>query len=85
MFFVLRKTPYLVICKLYGVFKHLNSFLFKIIYLLPKVGQLINSNEEITSTTNNKESCLEFNFVYLAHPRAITSISWRQISKFMPR
>jgi hypothetical protein len=44
-------------------------------------GQLINSNDEV----NNKEGCLEFNFVYLAHPRAITSISWRQISKFMPR
>lgn len=28
---------------------------------------------------------LEYDFIYLAHPRSVTSISWRQITKFMPR
>lgn len=28
---------------------------------------------------------LDYGFVYLNHPRAVTSLSWRQISRFMPR
>lgn len=35
--------------------------------------------------SNNQEPKLEYDFVYLAHPRAVTGISWRKISKFMPR
>ncbi|XP_062357745.1 dmX-like protein 2 isoform X7 [Cinclus cinclus] len=35
-----------------------------------------------------KKKCSEdvqFSFVYLAHPRAVTGFSWRNISKYMPR
>uniref|UniRef100_A0A8U8AYI3 RAVE complex protein Rav1 C-terminal domain-containing protein n=1 Tax=Geospiza parvula TaxID=87175 RepID=A0A8U8AYI3_GEOPR len=28
---------------------------------------------------------VQFSFVYLAHPRAVTGFSWRNISKYMPR
>lgn len=28
---------------------------------------------------------VHFSFVYLAHPRAVTGFSWRNISKYMPR
>jgi len=26
-----------------------------------------------------------YDFVYLAHPRAVTGFSWRQTSKYMPK
>ncbi|XP_006895381.1 PREDICTED: dmX-like protein 2 isoform X4 [Elephantulus edwardii] len=32
-----------------------------------------------------KQSCSQFSFVYLAHPRAVTGFSWRKTSKYMPR
>ncbi|KAM6201363.1 dmX-like protein 2 isoform 5-T5 [Rhynchocyon petersi] len=32
-----------------------------------------------------KQSCTQFSFVYLAHPRAVTGFSWRKTSKYMPR
>jgi WD40 repeat protein len=59
-----------------------NDRLVKVWHEIKPFGQLINSNDELSS---KESSCVEYNCVYLAHPRAITSISWRQISKFMPR
>ena len=32
--------------------------------------------------TNHKMS---YNFIYIAHPRAVTGISWRKVSKYMPK
>uniref|UniRef100_A0A8B9CZE3 Dmx like 2 n=1 Tax=Anser brachyrhynchus TaxID=132585 RepID=A0A8B9CZE3_9AVES len=37
---------------------------------------------------NEEKKCsgvVHFSFVYLAHPRAVTGFSWRNISKYMPR
>lgn len=31
------------------------------------------------------EGELAFSFVYLAHPRSVTGLSWRKTSKYMPR
>ena len=28
---------------------------------------------------------VHFSFVYLAHPRSVTGMSWRKTSKFMPK
>lgn len=28
---------------------------------------------------------VDFSFIYIAHPRAVTGISWRKVSKYMPR
>lgn len=33
----------------------------------------------------NRGQQRSFSFVYLAHPRAVTGVSWRKTSKFMPR
>ena len=30
-------------------------------------------------------SDITFSFIYLAHPRSVTGISWRKTSKYMPR
>ncbi|XP_067161847.1 dmX-like protein 2 isoform X3 [Apteryx mantelli] len=38
--------------------------------------------------SEEKKKCsgaVHFSFVYLAHPRAVTGFSWRNISKYMPR
>ncbi|XP_060693606.1 dmX-like protein 1 isoform X6 [Hemiscyllium ocellatum] len=34
---------------------------------------------------DKKEGDIDFSFVYLAHPRAVTGFSWRKTSKYMPR
>uniref|UniRef100_A0A4W3JQR7 Dmx like 1 n=1 Tax=Callorhinchus milii TaxID=7868 RepID=A0A4W3JQR7_CALMI len=34
---------------------------------------------------DKREGDIDFSFVYLAHPRAVTGISWRKTSKYMPR
>ena len=48
--------------------------------IINNVTSSASGNEEV-----NRDSHLEYDYVYLAHPRAVTSISWRQISKFMQR
>ncbi|CAF0710194.1 unnamed protein product [Brachionus calyciflorus] len=52
-----------------------------------KNDRLVKIWHESATTTNLIETNhkIEYDFIYLAHPRAVTSISWRQISKFMPR
>ncbi|XP_064475038.1 dmX-like protein 2 [Ornithodoros turicata] len=35
--------------------------------------------------SQNGDKQRSFSFVYLAHPRAVTGVSWRKTSKFMPR
>ena len=37
------------------------------------------------SNDNEKDILNDYDFIYLSHPRAVTSISWRQISRFMPK
>ncbi|XP_077146958.1 dmX-like protein 1 isoform X1 [Ranitomeya variabilis] len=39
----------------------------------------------VTSPEKEGEGEVEFSFIYLAHPRAVTGFSWRKTSKFMPR
>ncbi|XP_067839109.1 dmX-like protein 1 isoform X4 [Heptranchias perlo] len=34
---------------------------------------------------DKREGDIDFSFVYLAHPRAVTGFSWRKTSKYMPR
>lgn len=38
-----------------------------------------------TSGHGNSNCSLSFSFIYIAHPRAVTGISWRHVSKYMPR
>ncbi|XP_050759342.1 dmX-like protein 2 isoform X7 [Gymnogyps californianus] len=60
-----------------------NDCLLKVWYPMTgwKSSLLPQENEE-------KKKCsgvVHFSFVYLAHPRAVTGFSWRNISKYMPR
>jgi hypothetical protein len=36
-------------------------------------------------TAGKRENTLNYTFVYIAHPRAITGICWRKTSKYMPK
>lgn len=36
-------------------------------------------------TAGKKQNTLNYTFVYIAHPRAITGICWRKTSKYMPK
>jgi hypothetical protein len=49
--------------------------------------QKVLQQMNLMGTAENKyiTSQLEYDFVYLSHPRAVTGVSWRKISKFMPR
>lgn len=38
-----------------------------------------------TSRTTDAPIELEYGFVYIAHPRAVTHLSWRTTSKYMPK
>lgn len=46
-----------------------------------KSSLLPQENEE----KKKSSGVVNFAFVYLAHPRAVTGFSWRNISKYMPR
>ncbi|XP_009068911.1 PREDICTED: dmX-like protein 2 isoform X3 [Acanthisitta chloris] len=46
-----------------------------------KSSLLPQENEEKKKSSED----VRFSFVYLAHPRAVTGFSWRNISKYMPR
>lgn len=43
----------------------------------------IDSSQYRSGTFDDSE--LNFGFVYIAHPRAVTQISWRKTSKYMPK
>lgn len=37
------------------------------------------------SFVNSSSTELNYNFVYISHPRAVTQLSWRKTSKYMPK
>ncbi|KAG9487910.1 hypothetical protein GDO78_007614 [Eleutherodactylus coqui] len=39
----------------------------------------------VTTPEKEGQGEVDFSFIYLAHPRAVTGFSWRKTSKFMPR
>ncbi|XP_068103218.1 dmX-like protein 1 isoform X2 [Hyperolius riggenbachi] len=39
----------------------------------------------VTSPEKEGQGEVDFSFIYLAHPRAVTGFSWRKTSKYMPR
>ena len=38
-----------------------------------------------TDSISPKKDELNYSFVYISHPRAVTGLSWRLTSKYMPR
>ncbi|XP_052281684.1 dmX-like protein 2 isoform X4 [Dreissena polymorpha] len=59
-----------------------NDRLVKVWFEDRKISLQLNHADSIVSP---KKDNLNFNFVYIAHPRAVTDLSWRKTSKFMPR
>ena len=49
--------------------------------------QLMFPNQSLTTESIRQAVCsdITFSFIYLAHPRSVTGISWRKTSKYMPR
>lgn len=47
------------------------------------------SVDQTTASQNSLHSMhsgdVNFSFIYIAHPRAVTHLSWRQTSKYMPK
>lgn len=39
----------------------------------------------VQDPSDKKPSPVHFSFVYLAHPRSVTGMSWRKTSKYMPK
>ncbi|KAL1506470.1 hypothetical protein ABEB36_005832 [Hypothenemus hampei] len=44
-----------------------------------------NKHFLFTSKMSDGPQDLDYNFVYIAHPRAVTHVSWRNTSKYMPK
>jgi len=44
-----------------------------------------NGHIQQTQNTNPSANDVNFSFIYIAHPRAVTGISWRKVSKYLPR
>ena len=44
-------------------------------------------DQSLTQESIRQAVCsdITFSFIYLAHPRSVTGISWRKTSKYMPR
>ena len=65
-----------------------SSFLIFIVMLIDWVPVLFPSKSVDHSmsygghTTANE---INYGFVYIAHPRAVTNLSWRKTSKYMPK
>ena len=47
--------------------------------------KLIFPNAMDTEVDNQLQHDLEYSFVYLPHPRAVTNFSWRKTSRYMPK
>ena len=49
--------------------------------------QLMFPNQSMTQDSIRQAVCsdITFSFIYLAHPRSVTGISWRKTSRYMPR
>lgn len=39
----------------------------------------------VQDPSDKKSGLVHFSFVYLAHPRSVTGMSWRKTSKYMPK
>lgn len=39
----------------------------------------------VQDLSDKRSPPVHFSFVYLAHPRSVTGMSWRKTSKFMPK
>lgn len=39
----------------------------------------------VQDPSDKKPVPIHFSFVYLAHPRSVTGMSWRKTSKYMPK
>lgn len=39
----------------------------------------------VQDLSDKKHHHVHFSFVYLAHPRSVTGVSWRKTSKYMPK
>lgn len=49
------------------------------------VGNNVIFSDFLSSRSTDGPVELEYGFVYIAHPRAVTHISWRTTSKYMPK
>lgn len=45
----------------------------------------LSGSAVVQDATNHPMSELDYSFIYIAHPRAITGVSWRKTSKYIPR
>ena len=51
----------------------------------PIAKSLLGRTHENDSHQKEPSEEVDFSFIYIAHPRAVTGISWRKVSKYMPR
>ena len=58
----------------------LSQFVFLLFPVLFPMGQ---TQESLRSAATGDS--ISFSFIYLAHPRSVTGISWRKTSKYMPK
>ncbi|XP_061395403.1 dmX-like protein 2 [Musca vetustissima] len=47
--------------------------------------QILFPSKNSKSTIKDESSELNFTYIYIAHPRAVTNIIWRKTSKYMPK
>jgi hypothetical protein len=59
----------------------------KVNYFSKSMLRRTQENGHIQQTQDNSTSPtdINFSFIYIAHPRAVTGISWRKVSKYLPR
>lgn len=65
------------------MWKKPSYFLF-ILVLFPAKSVDQNAASQISIQSMHSAE-INFSFIYIAHPRAVTHLSWRETSKYMPK
>lgn len=60
----------------------MSTYLF-LFYLVLFPSKSVDQNYSMSAISNFVEP--NYGFVYIAHPRAVTQLSWRKTSKYMPK
>jgi hypothetical protein len=62
-----------------------NDQTVRIWYEVKSLNPNLNTNNNGELLSPPKDNVIEYKFISLTHPNIVTNISWRRISKFMPR
>ena len=62
-----------------------SSFYMKLLIFFPVLFPSKSMDQTLSYGGPSTVNEINYGFVYIAHPRAVTNLSWRKTSKYMPK